>query len=849
MIEIEKLKEFGLTINQAKLLNLIINSKNRSALTYKQIKAEFNLEESFYWDLLDDLINKEFLTVDNETKPWKYKYDEGRFGKIIEEQETNYEKIQQDFENLIIELEKDSISEEFDLKSVFELFQKAQSQKKLSNDQIFILSSFFSKENGKIIPMTRTIKQIEEIVKPLNVKLKKHNIRYYLNNLKEKGFVISQKDGRLNTYGPKDLLTILKNEKNFHQKIWENKKQRLQKTLNYFNNNQISDDEGIREPLKEIQTVSSEIEEKYKFIDFDLNTVSWVKDQMFRANEEIICDFRLTIDRTELKLRISEEFYKNLIELLNDVQKSYLKVKLLIYLDDWLLHKLESLFAQAIHLVTQGKLEFRVPPDTEDKLVKIILDNSTLVDFLAKHDFAKFDKIFINRNEMSVKDARHIFEQVWERSLDVRDAMLEHTISTELEKVIKSSIKKRPPVYEFKKQPIIITGYKKVLSINLNLINRAESEILSISSLLTPINMRGQNLVDVSYQKSLYKDIFNILIEKCKNGVEVKILRNSTETSVKTSQDAEIIKGEIQLIISLSPFFQLRQIEIPQYQFTIIDKKLLLIYEFLESGRIKLTVFTDRYIVEKFLFIFKNAWSDSLDFRLDWLTEKTNPLQLYLKDTLNQLDLTLSLPERGKMKIFDGKYTKLLINHLLKINKHEVDVFQSFSEHFFKNLENSTDVKAFAGLVLSYGKDVMESVGSKNMKARVIVSYLPTYLKAISNKVLKHSLDLYPKYQVHFFPAGLESNIIYGIFDNYITLVIGDLASNNFQMLVINDYNLKQYYKSQFENSWNNTIDLRQIFQVYGTKKKKELANESIDKFKLENEFPLEEVRKFFPPL
>ncbi|MFX0132423.1 MAG: winged helix-turn-helix domain-containing protein [Candidatus Hodarchaeota archaeon] len=846
MIEIEKLKEFGLTENQAKLLNFIMNSKNRSALTFKQIN-EFNLEESFYWELLDDLVNQNFLTIIKDSKPRIYQYNESNFGDKIKKQEKNYEKIQQDFEKLIKELEQDSLGEEFDLIKKFGFFQTTQSQLKLSKDQIIILNALFSKENDKIIPMTRTIKQIEDIVGPLNKKLKKHNIRYHLNNLKERGFIISRKDGRLNTYSPKDLLTILKNEKEYHQKIWENKNDRLQKIVYYFNNNQISDDVGIQETSKEIQTVSSDIEEKYQFIDFDLNTVSWVKDQMFRANEEIIFDFRLTIDRTELKLSIAEQFYKNLIELLNDDQKSNIKVKLLIYLDDWLLHKLESLYVQAIQLVTQGNLEFKVTPDTEDRLLKIILDNSTLIDFLAKHDFAKFDKIFKNKNEMSVKDARRMFEQVWERSLDIRDAMLEHTISEELDKTIKKSIKKRPPVYEFKKQPIIITGYEKVLSLNLNLINRTESEILTIGGPLIYTGEGSQHIPDTL--KSFYRDFFDILIKKCNKGINVKILRNSLESRFKKLQNIETIKRQIQFIISLFPFFQMRQIDLPQYQFMIIDKRILLIFGLLESGRIKLIILTDSFIIDKFLLIFQNAWVNSLDFRLAWLTEQASSLRGFISDSFNKLDLQMTLPERGEMKIFDGKYTRHIVNYLLETNRNELYIFQSFSDYFSNNKDKTKEKQQFASLVLSYAWEVMKILTMKKMKAKIIASYLPVYRQTISVSDLKHSLELYPQYQIHFLPPGHQSNIIYAVYDNFITLVIGDLTSNNFQFLVINDINLREFYKTQFENSWNNSIDLRQIFYEYGPPKKKKIVMDSLNKYKLEYEYSSEEIRKLFPPI
>ncbi len=839
MIEIEKLKEFGLSENQAKLLNFIINSKHRSALTYKLIEDEFNLQESFYWELLDDLIKQEFLIITKETKPCVYQYDESRLENILKAQEDNYTNSQKKIEELIKELEQDKINEDFDLNHVFELLQTTIPELKLSMDKIYILNTLFSKENGKIVPIARSIRQIKEMISPYNGKLKAHNIRYYLNSLEKQGFISSRKDGRSKTYISKNLLTILKNEKKSLQTIWENKKSRLQDALNYINNNQISEDLKPQRALNNI----------YQLIDFRMDVVKWVKTQLINAKGEILLDFRLKAERNVAKLNIAKEFYNSFIEILNLREKSNLKVRLLMYYDSWVLQKLESLYTQLIQLISQGKLELKIPSESDYKTAKIIIDNSTLIDFMVKQDLAQFDKILLNKNELSVKNAKRQFERVWDSAIDIRDILMGESISNELENIIIESMTRNPPVYKFGKNPVIITGFRDVLSVNLNLLKAAESEVLILGDLLSVKKVGIHNDSDISYQRLFYKNLFKILIEKCRNGIKVKLLRNSSDANVNIIQDLETIKNELQQVYNLTPYLQMRQIEMPQYQFIIIDKQLLLIPEYLESGRIKFTFFTDRHIVEQFLFIFQNAWSNSLDFRLSWLSDQSKSLQDLFKHTLNDLELTISLPERGEMKVFDGKYTTYLVTHLLKINKNQVNIFQSFSEHFINNIENSEYAKTFADLVLSYGQEVINTVENKKMKARVILSYLPNYLNAISNKILKQSLDLHPRYQVHFLPAGLELNTIYGIYDNYVTLVIGDLASNNFQMLVINDYNLIHYYKSQFENTWNNTIDLRQIFQIYGSKKKKDLANESINKFKLEHEYSLEEIRKLFPPL
>ncbi|MFX1446484.1 MAG: hypothetical protein ACFFHV_24085 [Promethearchaeota archaeon] len=595
MIEIDNLTEFGLTLNQAKLLNFIINLENRSALSYKVINDEFNKGQSFYWELLDDLVNLGFLTVNRNTKPWKYKYDESGFQKIINNQENEHSKIQLEFETLIKELDA-SNKEGINFKDVFELLQKVQLQLKLNMDQIFILSSLYTKENGKMVPKTRNINQIKELIKPLNGKLKKHNIRYYLTILETRGFLFSQKVGRSNIYTSKDLLTILKDERELDQKIWEDKKTRLQKIRDFFKNKQNSVVDKSQMVLEKSESISMEINERYQLIDFNLDIVNWVKKLMMSAKKEIFLDFRILAERNPVKLRIAEEFYKSLIDLISQNESSTLKIKLLMYFDSWVMLKLEPIYVKLIQLISQGKLELKVPSETDYRTAKIIIDNSMLLDFMVKQDLAEFDKVLQNRNEMSIKNAKKMFKSLWDSSIDIRDLLMEESISNELEKVTKESINKNPPVYNFKKNEVVITGLKKVLNINLNFIRAAESEILFIGSITLEKN-KNSNFRDTRSQSSFYIDFFNILINKCRIGVEVKILRNTIEPNSSEFKNQEKLKKGIQLIMSLSPFFQIRQIDLPQYQFLIIDRKILLIYEFLESGRIKLTIITDKSII------------------------------------------------------------------------------------------------------------------------------------------------------------------------------------------------------------------------------------------------------------
>jgi len=864
-----KLKEFGLSTNQAKLLWFFIKQKPESKISFKKINQKLKtkpyrklFKKDIHWDLLNSLLKQGFITVGEQVKPWVYQYNQERLKEILQKERKINSNIQMKLEQIIEILNKNDRDKNIDINQILSFLQLSQGHNSVNNEQLLIMKTLYSNKNGKLSPCSLSINQIAEKIDGINI----NKIRYNLKNLEKIGFIQSFKRGRNKIFRPFDLVNILKKEKDEHKKYWEQKQGQMSDIIQYFykisRNRDVSEQKYKEDVLsnqklpiqKSIHQTFEKLVQTYELIDFDEDTMDLIDIFMKNSKKELILDFRISIKIIDTKTTIVESFFNRLISFLKNHPK--IRVKIIAYLEGWLTTKLEPIYIQLIQLISEANFEFRIPIETNDenkgentnKIFRVITDN-TLIDLIVKKSLDNIDKIWINWNELSVEQARREFNNAWERSIDVRDALLEYSLSNELSNVLLASVTKKAPEYFFKIQGLSLTGYKKIHNIILNMYKRAKSEILTLTGTISFSKDKNLELIDEEYQRAFFNNFFETIIDHCKAGINIRLLRNNLENDLLTEINKERIKRAIELLVLFFPYLQIRQVDMPQYHFTIIDRKILMLHKFLERGQIRLTFFSDEFIINKFLALFENAWTKSFDIRMGWLSEKKSPVQQFLKKSLKKLSFQITLPKTGEIKVFDGKFTKHIIRHLLRVSKDEIFVFQSFSDLYYKSRGKNISDELFklSFQVLSYGWEVITAVITKKLKANIIVTYLPEYVSAITYKNLKLTIDLFPKYQVRFLPPGLQTNIIYSIFDNYVNLVIGDLRSDNFQFLIINDVNLKSFYKAQFINFWNNSIELRQIFKEYGSKRKKKLVIDSINKYRLYREYHPMEVRKIFP--
>ncbi|MFX1446483.1 MAG: hypothetical protein ACFFHV_24080, partial [Promethearchaeota archaeon] len=208
------------------------------------------------------------------------------------------------------------------------------------------------------------------------------------------------------------------------------------------------------------------------------------------------------------------------------------------------------------------------------------------------------------------------------------------------------------------------------------------------------------------------------------------------------------------------------------------------------------------------------------------------------------VDFQITLPERGKMRVYDAKFLRHILRYLINITRREFYMFLVASKQF---IQQSKGREAFTHMVLSYSMDVKEAIKKKKIKSRVIASFQPIYLDAITFTEIKSALKLYPIYQLRFLPPPYQSNIIYSIYDNYMILIIGEESSSLFQILIINDINFRNNYLSQFNSAWNNSVDVRQVYFEYGSEKRREIISSSYKRVKLERNYTPEQIREFFP--
>ncbi|NVM05170.1 MAG: hypothetical protein HWN67_22815 [Candidatus Helarchaeota archaeon] len=739
---------------------------------------------------------------------------------------------------------------------------------KLAKEEILIIHPFYSGKRDQINKKVQTI--IENILSytdSIDIKIKvliagrvedldKENIREILRKIPQIEVKVTSRllntfaviiDSNYTIHSFKNNLDFILIQDDQTAKLYENEFYKSWNLSEDFRM-QLSRHDELKKILKdeikesiENYPIISEKKEEYEILHLGEEVIHILKNFLRQANREIILDFRGNIEKIQEVQKYFEAFFKDLIDFLKNRN---IKVKLLFGINSWIVNKLDQIFIQLIHLISQGKLEFRVPTGKNLVSRAIIIDDSTLLKIITDHRTVSSYKALIIRNPAGVLEIKNEFTQIFEQGIDFRNAILQYDIDKELEKAARDSINKNPPIYNFGNQPIVMQGKKDVIEIMLNILKKAKREILvSVNPFI--VSKDGKyDIFKPVYQKELFNYYFEIFSNKSKDGIDIKILRNSSRPLSKDVRDEFQIKIQLSVLLTLFPAFQMREIDLYQSNFLIIDKKILLIYEYLESNQIKLIILTESLLIKKYQETFQDAWDKALDMRLNWLINANPSLKKEIQNSFEKVDFQITLPERGEMRVYDAKYLRYIMNYLLDNTKNEYYMFLAAADYF---IEQSKGKAAFGHMAMSYTRNVYKTVENKKVKTKVITLFQPLYLNSITDNDIEESLKLYPYYEMRFLPQAYQLNNIFAIFDHFIIHVIGEGTKGLFQLLVMNDINLRNNYLTQFNETWKNSVDFRQVFYEYGSKRTKEIIFESYKKIKLEKEYSSSKIQELFP--
>jgi len=818
MEDISKLLEFGLTRNQAQLLKFFIDSYNNEERTngwsFKDIDNQLSSKSHFYRELLTDLEEKGFLTVNRDSKPQIYYFNESRFEEIIQEKNKEYLRKQNALEKLLNKLNSKMLKK-IDIKWLKDFLYQIKTVLKLKEEQILIYHSLFSQENGKLIPNSMTIKDIIQ-------KIGNNNIRYNLNILLKKKYLEIKKIGRINFYSPKIITTILKNEIELQKKIWNNKKGRMQQTIYHFFKGQ---------------------DTEYRFLSLGKNINFELKKVLESANQEILIDFRGNINRISEIYKFLKQFFIDLIEILNG---SNIKAKIIFRSNAWIVNKIDATIIKLIELISKGKLEIREYIGNNERNIQIVIDDILTLQVIGEQTSTQFYKTLILKNKLRVHEIKFSYNYIWNKCVDFRHVILDYSINKELEENLEKSLKINPPIYNFGPEPFIISGVKMPIKIMMTYLRTANKEINAIASFFKEKEPGILNVIDDIYQESLLKEYFNVLYDKISKKVPVRIIRNRFNTKMSLIRDEKFI--DIMLNLISSPYkFELREISNLQTNFVLIDKKTLILHEYTSTNQLNLTILTDPSLIKKFDNMFHEAWNRAIDIRLSWLTNTSSYIKNKVKKSFENTKLCISLPERGEMRIYDGIYLRNIVKYLLDITKKEVFIFFTTSTDFSQIIKSTSGIKNLTNLIIEYAWNLVEAVTRSGIEVRVITSYTGYFAKALTFKDVTKSLEIFPQYSLRFLSSQDQFNLIYGIYDNYLTFIIGEMTSSFFQVVVINDFNLRNHYLKQFYNTWEKSIDVRLVLSQYCSKRKKKAILKSLKEKKPEINYTIKEIQELFP--
>ncbi len=612
MVEIEKLQLFDLNLNQSKLINFFIKHRGDEKLTYDRVKELYKPKRSFNRAVLKILMEKNLIYVVKEKRPNTYKLNENRFKEILKEKENNFVNTQTKLKKILQSLEENN-----NLKTNKEYILKVLGDNKqllrLSNTQFNVLKTLISKADFDDFKTALSLKQIAD---ELNKKGRLTKLRNNILTLDRMKFILKEKRVATNYYLPNKLEQIIKHEQNYQAAIWDERRKQMEKVVNFFEKELEKPD---REKGFQIKSNLNEIKQELLF-------------SFQNAEKEILLDLRCNFVRTDIIKEFLEDIFKKLIEILNLKEK--IKVKMLLKVDDWLIHRLDFIFLHLIQNINPIKFEFRVPPERSYSIFRILIDEKVM-EIPISHELTHFEKGLIITNKARVRKAKLEINHLWENSLDIRDVILDYRIDQKLENVIKTSDKKHPPIYNFTDN-IKITGVRKVLRVILRLFQNAEKEILTIIGPLYKAGESSASILKIIMQENFYSELNSLLDKKSKEGLNIQWIRNTTDPHLNLYESDEKKKAFIDLVLSLYPHFKMKQIDLEQYQFSIIDQKILGILEF--YGQFRLVLNFDSKIKDDYYTLFQKIWSDAYDIRTQWLSEVSEPLKAYIQNTFKTIE-------------------------------------------------------------------------------------------------------------------------------------------------------------------------------------------------------------------
>ncbi|MHA1379402.1 MAG: hypothetical protein ACTSRG_13590 [Candidatus Helarchaeota archaeon] len=818
MEDTKRLLEFGVTKNEAKLLKFFIESRNSiqkgEGWRFKDIELNFNTNRHFYRELLNNLERKGFLTVNKDSKSHVYYFNPERLSEIIKEKRKDYINKRNKLEKHLKTI-KSKLTKNFDLKILNEFLLEIKTDLKLSDKQLYLIQSLFEQEDGRVFPKLMTLKQISQ-------KSGNNNIRYNLNLLLKRNFLDVKKIGRTNYYVPHKLVSIIKNEIEHQNKIWKEKERRLKNAVVHF-------------------SIEPDIE--YKLINLGRNINSQLKQLINQARKEFLIDFRGNIDRINEIYMILDKFFEDLIDI---IEKRKIKVKLLFRSNPWIVNKIDKTITKLIDLCSGENLEFRDPFGNTERNIYFIIDDFLGFQIIGDQTASKNYKSLLIYNKQRIQELIHSFNEIWSRSIDFRHVILDYPIKKELQKVNDESLTKKPLVYNFGSQPFSITGVNTPIRIMMNYLNTAIRKIEAVASFFKEDSSGHLDLMDNIYQVPLMERYFRVLYKKIKKGVSVNIIRNAFLKKRITTLNEQFITIIISLIES-SQKFKIRETQIPHANFVIIDNKFLILHEYTESKQLKLTILSNNSLIKKFQILFQNAWNQALDIRLSWLRVKNPKIKKIINKSINRVELQIPLPKKGEIRKYDGFYLRKLIKYLLNITRNQIYIYVTSTTKFSQLRSASSSIKDLANIMISYSWEIINASKKSNIQTKVIASYEPNSIKSVTYNDILKSLELFPRYSIRFLPKKNQSDLIFGIYDNYLTFIIGDMTSGFFQVVIVNDLNLKEHYLKRFNDSWKIAVDSRQIFYNYCVGRKKKILAESLRKCKPDKLYSSNEIQEMFP--
>ncbi|MHA1383287.1 MAG: hypothetical protein ACTSR3_05980 [Candidatus Helarchaeota archaeon] len=818
MIDSEKLQLFGLTSNQSKVIEFFIKNRTRKDLNFRKIRTEIKSPKSFYREILLDLIDKKFLYVIRDKRPITYQLNEDRFEEIFQEYKNLYEKNQHKYDLILQKMTKLEFKNQLKSQDILKFLEKIKVELRLNEEQISIINILLSQKEdaNSLTPIT-----LNQIAKKLGKKNDITNIRYNLSLLEKRGFIFRRKIGRSNYFGSKTLMEIIEREKKYQEQTWIEKEEQMLAVIHFLE----------KYPKKLVRR-----DEHY-----DLkNNLSDIKNTIIKLIEgvqnEIIVDIRCGYERIDSIKIFLQEIFKKLLELI--LNKNHVKVKILLNIDDWLVHKLDFVFLQLITRIKTDNFEIRVPINEEQREFRIIGDNSIMFQILGVDTLSEDENGIKINNKRNIDQINDQFNRIWENSLDLRDAIFDYKIDKEIEKAIKKSEKKYPPEYNFKDKFLVIGGLQKGIRVLLRLYAKARNEICTILGPLFPSKSGVLSAVESLKQNKFYERINKVVSKKAKANLNIRWIRNTDATPhLQIYKNDDLKRYMIDFGLSLYPNFQMRQLSLEQYQFSIIDKKILVILEFSKQV---MTISQDEFIIDEYNFIFEKAWSEAYDIRLQWLSEVSKKLGKYIENTFYQINLQISMPKEGEIKRFEGKFARPILYSLLNNLMQDIHKIHTIFLFFTNDLEDIS-------IDMICDDDFLNVSRALKVPTKIIINYFPQLKEIVSCRNLKTVIEIFPSCEFRLLPKNIQTYNFFGLFNEYIVNVEGKTNSDNYHIFIINNRNLRKYFLDQFNSLWDKSVDIRQFFYEYGKSETKNLVLDSIKKFGFEKKLNSDEIRELFP--